>query len=70
VNNKMMIHCEEGIKIHYFALFDESGKLIKSFAINNHLTDYEIDMTKIQAGKYILIIRTADKLLSKEVIKK
>ena len=68
-NNKIIIVSEVSLRVNYIALFNEAGKVVKSFAMNDLLTNYEIDISKIPAGKYILMINSADGILTKVVIK-
>ncbi|HJX71359.1 MAG TPA: two-component regulator propeller domain-containing protein, partial [Bacteroidales bacterium] len=69
-DNKIFITCEGGLRANLIVLFDETGKLVKSASLKDHMAIYEIDITEIPVGKYILMIRLADKVLSKTVIKK
>jgi hypothetical protein len=69
-NNKIFIICRTDLKLDYIVLFDEAGKLVKSLAAHDHLTNYEIEITEIPAGKYILMIRSDDKIFTKAIIKK
>ncbi|MBN2213999.1 MAG: T9SS type A sorting domain-containing protein [Bacteroidales bacterium] len=69
-NHKIFIICEAGFEFDYLALFDETGKPVKSLTVCDQMTNYEIDMTEIPAGKYILMIRSAGQILTKILIKK
>ena len=67
--SRIMFKCEDGLKAEKIDLFDESGKLVRSFTVNDELAGYEISLTDIPAGKYFLNIRLNDKNISKVLIK-
>ncbi len=68
-NNKIMITSEEGLRVSYIALLSETGKLVRFAAMNDKMTVFEVDISDISSGKYILMINATERVFTRVIVK-